>query len=174
MNVALLVLRAIVGGLFAGHGSQKLLGWFGGHGPRGTAAFFENVGLRPGLPLALLAGAAELVGGLLLGFGLFEPVAAALLISVMTTAIVTVHWRKGLWATDGGLEYPLVLAAVAFALAALGPGSISLDHVFGIDWHSLAWAVAAAVVGCLGGLITAGLGRMAGRTRGQEPQARAA
>jgi hypothetical protein len=69
MNVALLVLRVIVGGLFVGHGCQKLLGWFGGHGPRGTASFFGGVGLAPALPLALLAGAAELVGGLLLGGG---------------------------------------------------------------------------------------------------------
>lgn len=170
MNVALLVLRVIVGGLFVGHGSQKLFGWFGGHGPKGTASFFDGVGLAPALPLALLAGTAELAGGLLLGLGLFVPVAALLLVGVMTTAVAAVHWKNGLWVTAGGLEYPLVLAAVAFAVAAIGPGSISLDHAFGIDWAGLKWAVGAVVCGGLGGLIAFALGRFARR----EPQAHAA
>jgi len=174
MNIALLVLRVIVGGLFVGHGSQKLFGWFGGHGPKGTASFFESVGLTPALPFALLAGTAELVGGLLLGFGLLVPVAALLLVGVMTTAIATVHWKNGLWVTAGGLEYPLVLAAVAFAIAALGPGSVSLDHAFGLDWDGLTWAAAAAAIGCLGGLILVAFGRLAGRTTRREPQAHTA
>jgi putative oxidoreductase len=174
MNVALLVLRVIVGGLFVGHGSQKLFGWFGGHGPKGTASFFENLGLAPALPFTLLAGTAELAGGLLLGFGLFLPVAALLLVGVMTTAIASVHWKNGLWVTTGGLEYPLVLAAVAFAIAALGPGSVSLDHAFGIDWYGLDWAAAAAAIGCLGGLSAVVFGRLAGRTTRREPQAHTA
>ncbi len=174
MNVALLVLRVIVGGLFVGHGSQKLFGWFGGGGPKGTSSFFESVGLMPALPLALLAGTAELAGGLLLGAGLFVPSAALLLVGVMTTAIATVHWKHGLWVTDGGMEYPLVLAAVAFAVAALGPGSISLDNVLGIDWAGLGWAVGAAVTGCLGGLAALALGRFGRRTQRSEPQAHAA
>jgi putative oxidoreductase len=174
MNVALLVLRVIVGGLFVGHGSQKLFGWFGGHGPKGTASFFDSLGLTPALPFALLAGTAELVGGLLLGLGLFVPAAAALLVGVMTTAIASVHWKNGLWVTAGGLEYPLVLAAVAFAVAAIGPGSISLDHAFGIEWAGLKWAIGAALCGGLGGLMAVALGRFARRTHPREPQVRAA
>jgi putative oxidoreductase len=174
MNVALLVLRVIVGALFVGHGSQKLFGGFGGHGPRGTASYFEGLGLRPALPFALLAGTAELSGGLLLGFGLFVPVAALLLVGVMTTAIAAVHWKNGLWVTAGGMEYPLVLAALAFTVAALGPGSISLDNVFGIDWAGLEWALGAAAIGCLGGLIAVALGRFARRAQRREPQAHAA
>ena len=176
MNIALLVLRVIVGGLLAGHGLQKLLGWFGGGGPKGTASFFESVGLRPALALAVLAGSAELAGGLLLAFGLFVPVAALLVVGVMTTATVAVHWRHGLWVSSGGFEYPLVVAAVAFAVAAIGPGSLSLDRVFGIDWAGLEWAVAAAVAGGLGGLTAFALGRIAGRTQSErrEPRAQAA
>jgi putative oxidoreductase len=174
MNIALLVLRVIVGGLFAGHGSQKVFGWFGGHGPKGTASFFDGIGLAPALPLALLAGAAELVGGLLFAFGLFVPVAALLLIGVMTTAIASVHWKKGLWVSAGGAEYPLVLSAVAFAVAAIGPGSISLDHALGIDWAGLEWAVGAAVLGGLGGLLAVAVGRFARRARLRGPQAHAA
>ena len=174
MSVALLILRVIVGGLFVGHGCQKLLGWFGGHGPKGTASFFEGVGLRPALPLALLAGTAELAGGLLLGFGLFVPLAALLLVGVMTTAVAAVHGKNGLWVTNGGFEYPLVLVAVAFAVAALGAGSISLDHVFGIEWAGVRWAVAAAILGVLGGLAAFALARITGRTHRRAPQAQAA
>lgn len=159
MNVGLLVLRVVVGALFAGHGSQKLFGWFRGHGLKGTAAFFENLGLAPGLPLAALAGLAELVGGLLLAFGLFVPVAALLLIGVMTTAIVALHWKNGVWNQEGGFEFPLVLATVAFAIAAIGPGTLSLDNLFGIDWSGAVWAVGAVVVGAIGGLASYALGR---------------
>jgi putative oxidoreductase len=175
MNIALLVLRIVVGGLLAGHGLQKLLGWFGGNGPRGTAAFFEAVGLRPALPLVVVAGSAELVGGLLLGFGLFVPVAALLIVAVMTTAIAAVHWRNGRWASNGGFEYLLVVVAVVFAVASLGPGSLSLDNLVGIDWSGLEWAVGAVVLGAIGGLASYALARFARRGRRQrESLARAA
>jgi putative oxidoreductase len=154
MNTALLVLRLLVGLLFAGHGAQKLFGWFGGHGLRQTAGFFESIGYRPGLPLALLAGLAELGGGLLFAAGLFVPAAAAILCGVMASAIAGVHWPKGLWNQNGGFEFPLLLATVVFAVAAIGPGTLSLDHAFAIDWHGLWWALGAAGLGTLGGLLS--------------------
>ena len=173
MNVALLALRVIVGGLFAGHGSQKLFGWFGGHGVSGTASFFETLELSPARPLVLLAGAAELLGGVLLAVGLFIPVAGLLLVGVMVTAIAAAHWKNGLWVTNGGFEYPLVLAAVAFAVAALGPGSISLDHAFGIHWSGIRWAIAASLAGGLGGLCGFALGRITHRPQSRDAHARA-
>jgi putative oxidoreductase len=169
MSVALLVLRVIVGALFAGHGSQKLFGWFRGHGLNGTGSFFENVGLTPGVPLAFLAGSAELVGGLLLEFGLALPVACVLLVAVMAAATATVHWKNGVWSSDGGFEFPLVMAAAAFAVTAIGAGRYSLDRVFGIDWASIGWAVAATVVGVVGALAAVTLSRVAHRTRGAQP-----
>ncbi|HXF97746.1 MAG TPA: DoxX family membrane protein [Gaiellaceae bacterium] len=174
MNVALLVLRIVVGALFVGHGAQKLFGWFRGAGPRQTASFFESVGFAPALPLAILAGLAELVGGALLAFGLFVPAAAALLIAVMTAATVAVHWAHGLWNQDGGFEYPLVLATAAFTVAALGPGTISLDNAFGIAWSGLGWAVAALLVGLVAGLGAWALRRFARVRRPEEQLARAA
>ncbi len=163
MSVALLVLRVVVGGLFVGHGSQKLFGWFRGHGVQGTASFLEGVGVRPGVPLAILAGAAELCGGILLGVGLLVPVAALLLVSVMAAATATVHWRNGVWAQDGGFEYPLVMASAAFAVAAIGAGSISLDNALGVSWHGLGWAIAAVAVGALAGLAGCQAGRIRAR-----------
>src|SRR4051794_41495025 len=57
------LLRILIGGLFVGHGTQKLFGWFGGYGPDGTGQFFESIGLRPGRRNAMMAGASEAGGG---------------------------------------------------------------------------------------------------------------
>ena len=73
MKLGRLILRLIVGGYFFGHGTQKLFGWFGGHGPEGTGQFFESIGLRPGKRHALAAGAAEAGGGALLVVGAATP-----------------------------------------------------------------------------------------------------
>lgn len=133
MKLGLAVLRWVLGGLFFGHGTQKLLGWFGGHGPEATAQAFESMGLRPGRRHATAAGATEAGGGALLALGLFTPAAAASLIGVMATAIEKVHFKKGPWVTNGGYEYNLVLIAALLALADVGPGDLSLDHALGIE-----------------------------------------
>ena len=91
-----LALRATIGGYFVGHGMQKLAGWFGGAGPEGTGEHFEQIGLRPGRESAVLAGASEAGGGLLLALGLFTPAAVSMLTGVMTNAIRHVHLRNGL------------------------------------------------------------------------------
>lgn len=161
MNVGLLVLRVTVGGLFAGHGAQKLFGWFRGHGLAGTGGFFESLGLFPGRTLALAAGLAELAGGLLFGFGFLTPLAAAMLIAVMAVAAWTVHFKNGLWISDGGFEYNLVLVAIAFAVTAIGAGDWSLDDAFGLDLAGAGWALAALAAGIAGafGAIAAGHAR---------------
>jgi putative oxidoreductase len=169
VNLGLLVLRVIVGMLFAGHGAQKLFGIFGGHGLRGTAGFFENIGLRPGHVHASAAGAMEFGGGLLLALGLVTPIASAALIAVMTGAVITVHFAKGIWVSDGGYEYNLVLSAVAFALAAAGPGAWSLDHALGLSTHGVLWGIGAVAVGLLGGVGAVVSGRQYGRQRGAAP-----
>jgi putative oxidoreductase len=168
MDLAMLVLRVVVGGLFAAHGAQKLFGSFGGHGIAGTGQFFEGLGLRPGERHARLAGLGEFGGGLLLILGLLTPLGAAALIGVMTVAILTVHAAKGWQATEGGYEYNVVLGAVAFALAAAGPGAWSIDHAIGFD-GGVAWgflALAAGVLGGMGALISA---RGAGRRPEAQP-----
>src|SRR3954453_5130621 len=96
------LMRTLIGGLFVGHGTQKLFGAFGGHGLEGTGQFFESIGIRPGRRNAQAAGWSELLGGALLALGLFSPLAGLLIISVMTTAIVTVHAKNGPWVTDSG------------------------------------------------------------------------
>ncbi len=163
MSLGLLVLRLVVGLLFAGHGAQKLFGWFGGHGLKGTAGFFEAIGLKPGRVHAAAAGAMEFGGGLLLALGLVTPVASLALIAVMTAAVITVHYPKGVWATNGGYEYNLVLASVVFAVAGVGPGAWSLDHALGLSMHGVLWAIGALVLGLAGGIGAVISGRLAAR-----------
>jgi putative oxidoreductase len=151
MDLALLVLRVVVGLLFVGHGAQKLFGSFGGGGLEGTADMFDGIGLRPGWLHARLGGTAEFLGGALLAIGLFTPFAAAVLIAVMTSAIVTVHAPNGIWNTNRGYEYNLVMIAAAFALAGIGAGAWSLDNAFGFDLHGTIWAIAALAAGLIGG-----------------------
>jgi putative oxidoreductase len=162
MDLALLALRVVVGVLFAGHGAQKLFGVFGGGGLDGTAGMFDNIGLRPASLHARVAGTAEFLGGLLIAFGLFTPFAAAAVIGVMAAAIATVHAPNGLWNTNKGYEYNLVLVAVAFALSGVGPGAWSLDNAFGFALHSAGWALAALAAGLVGG----GAAVVSGRTAG--------
>jgi putative oxidoreductase len=166
MDLGLMILRVVVGALFAGHGAQKLFGAFGGGGLEGTAGMFDNLSLRPSWLHARAAGTAEFMGGLLLAFGLFTPFAAAALIAVMTTAVITVHFPNGIWNTNKGYEYNLVLVAVAFALSAIGPGNWSLDNAFGFDLHGVGWAIGAVAVGLLGGAAAVLGGRTFG---GREP-----
>jgi putative oxidoreductase len=156
MDLALLVIRIVVGLLFVGHSTAKL---FGG-GLERTAKTYETIGLRPGYLLAWGAGTAELVGGSLLALGLLTPIGSALVIAVMVAAIVIVHRPNGIWNHNGGYEYNLVMIAVAFALAGVGPGDWSLDDAFAIDWSSTGWALAALAAGLIGGLGAVIGGRM--------------
>jgi putative oxidoreductase len=157
MKLGLTLLRMIVGALFFGHGTQKLFGWFGGHGIEGTAGFFETIGLRPGRKHAMAAGAAEAGGGVLVALGFLTPAAAASLIGVMSTAIRKVHGKNGPWVTEGGYEYNLALIAIMVALADVGPGDVSLDHALGIEVKGPLVALLALAAGIGGGLVlTAG------------------
>jgi putative oxidoreductase len=166
MDLGLLALHGVVGLLLVGHGAQKLVGAFGGHGIEGTAGFFESLGLRPGRLHAVAGGLGEAVGGGLLALGLLTPVGAALVIAVMTTASLTAHRGKGPWATNGGWELPLLNGVAAFALAGIGPGDVSLDHVLSLHMDGSGWALGALAVGVLAGLGAIAQGRFAARERG--------
>jgi putative oxidoreductase len=136
VNFGVLLLRIVLGTLLIGHGSQKLFGWFGGHGPAGTGEFFHSLGHRPGKRMAITAGLSEAGGGLLLVLGLFDPLPSAIIIGVMTVAAST-HFSNGLWVQDGGYELPAFYAATATALAFTGPGKYSLDNAIG--WDNTNW-----------------------------------
>src|SRR5206468_7433442 len=94
MAYGLLLIRVVVGAQMAAHGAQKMFGWFGGGGPRGTAGFFGDLRFRQPLVMALMAATAEL-SGVLFAFGLVTPLAAFAIAVVMLTAIATVHGANG-------------------------------------------------------------------------------
>src|SRR2546421_9941181 len=72
-DIGLLILRLAVGGLLAGHGTQKLFGWFSGPGLKGTAGWLESLGLKPGTPRATAASPSEFGGGRLATLGCLPP-----------------------------------------------------------------------------------------------------
>jgi len=154
MSLALLVARLIIGFGLAAHGAQKLFGWYGGYGTKGTGEFMASLGWSAGVPMAVIAGTGEFAGGLLTGFGLFGPIGPALIIAVMITAVITVHLSNGWFATKNGVEFPLTVAAGALVIAFTGPGRFSLDGLFGFGsgWSDQAtWlAVLAGVIGGTG------------------------
>lgn len=152
MEIGLLLLRVVVGALFVGHGTQKLLGWIDGPGIDGTTGMFGSLGYRQPRRMAVLAGLAETGAGLLLLLGLLTPFAAAAIIGVMLNAIVSVHLPNGPWVSEGGYEYNLVLMTVAAALAFAGPGVVSVDAALPWDLSGIAWGVTALLLGLLVGM----------------------
>ena len=129
INIGLLFIRLVVGVLFFVHGAQKLFGWFGGYGIKGTGGWFESIGMKPGATVALLAGLAEFIGGILFALGLLTPFAGIMIAGTMVIAIVKVHGPNGLWATQNGYEYNLTLLVVAIGIALTGAGNYSLDAI---------------------------------------------
>ncbi len=150
MDTGLLILRLAIGLTLAAHGSQKLFGWFGGGGISGTAPFMQHLGFRPGRLQAALAGLTEFGGGLFLAAGLWTPAAAAVVVSVMLVAGVSVHGKNGFFLTKGGVEYTVLLAVAAAAVAFTGPGAFSADRAFGISWPA-SFPVVCLLIGIAGG-----------------------
>jgi putative oxidoreductase len=132
VDVGLLVLRVVLGVIFAAHGAQKLFGSFGGPGLKGTAGFHGQLGIKPPFLMAVVAGLAEFVGGILIAVGLLTPLAAVALILTMAVAVFTVHVKNGFFNMNGGYEFNLALAAMALTLLITGAGTLSLDAVLGI------------------------------------------
>ncbi|TWP33533.1 DoxX family protein [Leekyejoonella antrihumi] len=161
MQFARLAARTVVGGLFIGHGTQKLMGWFGGPGLEGTEKMMDALQMYPTRRNALAAGATETVGGALLATGLATPLAASSLIGVMTTAIRKVHAPNGVWSSGGGYEYNITIIAALATLVESGPGKLSLDHALGIEKRGSAVALGATALGVAASYATVELGRRA-------------
>ncbi|MED4586103.1 DoxX family protein [Brevibacillus choshinensis] len=124
-DLGILIIRLVLGLSFVGHGSQKLFGWFGGYGIKGTGGWMESVGIKPGAFMAALAGILEFIGGLLFTTGLFFTLGSAMIVIAMLGAM-KVHLPNGYWADKGGIEYPFVIVSVAIGLALIGPGAYSM------------------------------------------------
>jgi putative oxidoreductase len=124
-DTALLLARVGIGLVFVAHGWQKLFT----NGVDGTSAFFGQMGVPLPTVSAWFAAVVELVGGAALILGIAVPAAALLLVVDMLGAFLFVHAGNGLFVTENGYELVLALGAACLALAALGAGRFSLDHV---------------------------------------------
>jgi putative oxidoreductase len=140
-SLALLIIRATVGGLLAGHGAQKLFGFFGGYGVEGTAGWLESLNLRPGKQWAVMAGMSEFLGGMLTAIGALNPIGPIMAMGAMVMATLKVHLGKPVWTSAGGAELPITNMAALLALFLAGPGKLSFDSLLGIRvprWFSVA------------------------------------
>jgi putative oxidoreductase len=158
LDIGLLILRVGVGVPFSLHGFQKLFGWFGGGGPRATAAWFASLGFGRGRAATLLAGTSEIVGGLGLALGLLTPLAAAAMVGAMTTAALVNNAESGFWSVDKGWELNGYLIVVATTVAVAGPGALSLDAALDLTGKlglplSGAIGAAAVLLGAVGGAV---------------------
>jgi putative oxidoreductase len=153
-----LLARVTIGVLFVGHGTQKLFGWFGGYGPKGTGGFFASQGYRAPVLMAVTAGLSEAGGGTLLALGFATPLAGALLAIVMINAIGSVTFKKGFML---GSELEIAYLTIAVSLAAIGPGRFSIDRAIGWDDNISGawWGVAALGAALVVSFLTLTLGR---------------
>jgi putative oxidoreductase len=143
VDVGILLVRVLFGTAIAAHGSQKVFGVFGGYGLKGTGAFFETLGFRPGVAFAGLAGLSELVGGLLLVLGFCTPVGAAAVLATMIVAMVSVHLKNGFFAANNGIEMPFLFAAAALGIVFTGGGAYSLDALLDLRFFAEPYFVGA-------------------------------
>jgi putative oxidoreductase len=159
MNLGRLIARVAIGGLFAGHGAQKLFGWFGGSGVEGTAETMDKLELQPGRRHATAAGLSEALGGTLLALGALTPLAGSMITATMLTAIRKVHLPNGPWNTQGGYEYNLALIAAVLAIVDCGPGAPSVDRALGIEARGNRWTLASLAAGAAGSTLAIEAGR---------------
>ncbi len=124
-----LPIRLGLAAVMIAHGSQKVLGSFGGSGFNefisGNTPFSF---MRPAWFWLSAAAFAEFVGGIMVGLGFLTRFASFLIACTMLTAVIGVHWPGGFFAANRGYEYPLSLLAMALALLIAGGGQASIDR----------------------------------------------
>lgn len=156
-DLALTVVRAAIGLVLAGHGAQKVFGAFEGPGLERWHGAVASMGFAQPRIMGTLAAFVELFGGLMLAAGFLTPVVAAALAIDMVVAIIKVHWSKGLWVTNGGYEYALVLFVVLAMLGLARSSVYSVDAALGFGGGALLFLVVLVV----GGILTAAAGMAA-------------
>jgi putative oxidoreductase len=143
--IALLILRLVGGLILAAHGVQKLFGWFGGPGMAKWEQGLQAQGFKPARFWAYLNILGEVGGGLSLIFGFLTPLGAAGGFGAMVMAMGKAHWKNGFFNSKRGIEFTLAVLAIATAIGLAGPGTISLDQLFGIMPNALLFIILALV-----------------------------
>lgn len=156
-DLGILLVRILLGAAIAAHGAQKLFGWFGGYGIKGTGGWFESLGFRPGAFFATASGLSEFGGGLLILLGLLGPAGPMLVIATMLVAILSVHIKNGFFAANNGYELNTMYIAAAIAVAFAAPGVYAIDTyspaLLTLHEPAIVWsAIGLAILGALGNL----------------------
>lgn len=153
-NLALLILRVVIGAVFVAHGYNHI---YGGGKIAGTARWFESLGMRPGILHAWTASLTELGAGALLILGLLTPLAAAGVVGVMVVAWITNHRKNGffIFRPGEGWEYVMVLTFMGVVAGTLGPGHWSIDgHVSALQklwgWPGFGISAGLGALGAVG------------------------
>src|SRR6266446_7949491 len=154
-DLALALVRAVVGLVIAAHGAQKVLGVWGGPGLVGWTQVITRTGMRPPVFWAWVSAFAELAGGIAFALGFLLPVVAAALTIQMSVAIARAHWGKGFWNSKGGIEFPFTLGAIAAINGVAEPGAYSLDRALGLPPMGAGVYIALLVVGTVSYLVGA-------------------
>jgi putative oxidoreductase len=139
-----LLLRTTIGPMLMAHGANKV---FGKGGLEGTTRWFDSLGLKPGWAHARMAAATELGAGALLTVGAFNPLPEAAIVGLMASAAATDHRGKGFFIFKGGWEYVAIIGAAATALAGMGHGRYSIDHLLGRGRSGMRHGLLAAALG---------------------------
>jgi len=159
IDTVMLILRVVLGLTLAAHGYNK---FFGPGGLKGTAGWFESIGMKPGMFHARIAATTEMSAGLGLAAGLLTPIPAAGFVALMLVAAWTVHRPNGFFIVKEGWEYNLILAVSAVAVATVGARKFSLDYVlFGTSsfdeflhgWWGMLISVGLGLAGGIGQLV---------------------
>ncbi|MFC1403051.1 MULTISPECIES: DoxX family protein [Streptacidiphilus] len=150
-DYGLLILRITLFAVMGFHGTQKLFGWWDGGGLDRAEKFFASQGFRPPRMMALIAGATETTGALLVGAGAGSVLAVAMLTGVLAN-VAAIHLRNGLDSRKHGFELELALLAAVAAIGFCGPGALSLDHLLALP-HGAPWGPLAVAAGVLAGLV---------------------
>lgn len=153
IDLGLLILRVVVGLIFAAHGAQKAFGCWNGPGFTRWTGVMDKTGMRPAPFWAAVSTLAELGGGVALALGFLSPFAAAALLAQGLVIVLRAHWAAGFWSANRGFEFPLSLLGGSTAILFAGPGTWALDAFLptGLAYEPLVrWTVAViAVVGAL-------------------------
>ena len=129
MDLAMFLVRIIIGVVFAAHGAQKLFGMFNGIGLEGTARMMEGMGMAQPYVVASVWASIEFVGGIFLLFGILVRYSAAAMVLTMIIRMWKINLAYGFFIQDGGVEYNLLVIAACMPLILLGGGSWSVWDV---------------------------------------------
>src|SRR5207247_8912955 len=155
-DLAIALIRAVVGLVIAAHGAQKVCGVWGRPGLARWTQCVMRMRMRPPVFWAWVSAFAELAGGVAFALGLLVPIVAAALTIQMGVAIARAHWGKGFWNSKGGIEFPFTLGAVAAINGVADPGAYSLDRALGLPAMGVGVYVAVLVVGIVAYLVGSG------------------